>query len=815
MGKTVIMKNYFERLVQDAPQIQGDGDLRLHVVSTVRLLLQQAVYGLMEWASKQPKDHGHLAPANIFRDLLCPSDGTLLDSLETIVIYCEQLGWSGISRATFEALPPDAACRQICNEGDMTVSGLLRGLIRLRNEGAEGHGLPGNYDRNAELDCLGRVLDAVKPMLPFTRDNRLFVGPEGKESELSFLRLIDGHPILIRKIRVVSQRLLRVEAQHLDRHGRKATSRFEVEDRFSQLNSLVRPTLTAWSNSWKPLCYLPDRTTDSFKGRDDEQSSLVDWMNDEESRACLVFGDGGVGKTTLVVELLHRLLEEDDDLKIEWRPKIISFYTAKKWRWGLNGIELLSPGQPHLIGLLAHLHLLLFGELPPEDFYRLDAPKAAIRIQQLMKDELGVIRSDHLIIIDNSETLVSSDRDIEQLGKELKEISRRVGRVIITSRRREVLEAAPIAVAPLKPLDAISLIKERGGVLNLKAIRRAKDGDLLDLVNKLECRPLVLEAFLQALASNPAETIATAKVRVSAMLRRDLGEFLFADAWSRFSNDIKRLLLLLTQFGDVVDARQLTICSEMIGVPIQAAEEALEESSGIASIVRMDSSIEVSFSANFIDFAKDKFVMVGGQKSPNSKEIAFAREKYNSYVRAVRSFPGDRIASAFRTPLAKAAYQARKNGELEEALRLYQQAILADSSNGWLFDRFAYFLFHDLRDAKAALIQAKRATELLANEGEVWFTRGIVESRLGMFRNCEASLERAQSLGVDKVRCGIQLCWAYLKAKPAMLNLASKQLDFLRASELVPAKPGRNTAEIGALMSRLEYLREKGRFTRG
>ncbi len=94
-------------------------------------------------------------------------------------------------------------------------------------------------------------------------------------------------------------------------------------------------------------------------------------MNDEESRTCLVFGDGGVGKTTLVLEFMHRFLEEDPDIQCEWKPKVISFYTAKKWRWGLDGVQLISAGQPHLLGLLAHLHLLLLSRLPPQDFYRL------------------------------------------------------------------------------------------------------------------------------------------------------------------------------------------------------------------------------------------------------------------------------------------------------------------------------------------------------------------------------------------------------------------------------------------------------------
>ena len=512
---------------------------------------------------------------------------------------------------------------------------------------------------------------------------------------------------------------------------------------------------------------------------------------------------------------MHRLLEEDPDIQCEWKPKVVSFYTAKKWRWGLDGVELISAGQPHLLGLLAHLHLLLLSRLPSQDFYRLEVAQAAVRLQQLMASEADIKRSEHLIIVDNSETLISSAHDIEILGKELKEIGRRIGRVIITSRRREVIEAEPIAVAPLKPSEAVALLKERAVALGLKVVQRATDDNLRSLLVDLGYRPLVLEAFLQALTDPTTATLESARKRVATMLRRDLGEFLFADAWGRYAAAMKHLLLLMTNVADVHDARQLTICCEIANVSLQSAEEALEESSGIASIVRMNNGIEVSFSPNFLKFAKDKVVAVSGVNRPTSEEISQARQQYSRFVQAVQSFTGDRIPSAFRTPLAKAAYAARKGGRNEEALRLYQQAILADSSNGWLFDRFAYFLFRDIRDNKAALIQTKRATELLPDEGEVWFTRGIVESRLGEFRQCEASLGKAESLGVDRVRCAVQRAWGYLKAFPAMLNLASQQIDFLKQSLATAPRSDRNWIETESLMSRLEYLARKGRNVRG
>lgn len=810
------MDKYFDELVLQAESINAEGDLRLHLIASVRLLLQQAVFGLLEWASKQPAVDNAIFPSDLLSSQNVPSDGALIDSLESLVIYCEQAGWSGISRTLFSPVADEAACRALCLGEDGSISSLLRGLVRLRNDGAEGHGLSGGYQKEAELDCLRNIVKHLGPLLPRIAGNdAITLGPEGRVVELRFLRLFEGRPALIRKIRSNGSARLRVEAQYYGKSKSRKTVTYESANVFTGLSATTPPTLVQWNNSWSPLCYLPDRTTESFQGRSDEQHALTEWMNDEESRTCLVFGDGGVGKTTLVLEFLHRYLEDDPDIEIGWKPKIISFYTAKKWRWGLEGIELITSGQPHLLGLITHLHLLLFSALPSQDFYRLDVKQAAIRLQQKMTDELKINRREHLIVIDNSETLITSACDVEILGQELREIGRRVGRVLITSRRRELIEAAPVPVAALKPVEAVSLLKDRGKALRLRSIIRAQDGVLLSLVNDLECRPLVLEAFLHALTDPATVSLKAAKDRVAGMLRRDLGEFLFADAWARFTPKMKHLLLLLTRVGDVHDARQLNICCEIAGVSMQAAEEALEESSGIASVVVVNGGIEVSLSANFLEFAREKFIHLNEKRRPTEEEVSGARRQYARFVQAVNAFAGDRICNAFRTPLAKAAHKARKDGQLDEALRLFQQAVLGDAGNGWLFDRFAYFLFHDMRDNASALVQAKRATELLPSEGEAWFTRGIVEARLGDFRQCELSLQKAESLGIDRVRCGIQLGWAYLKSSPVMLNLARKQIDSLRQALATRPRTDRNVIEMEVLTSRLAYLESKGRNVRG
>lgn len=809
------MREYFERLVSESSEFSSDGDVRLHIVSSIRLLLQQLVFGMLEWASVQPNPDGVFLRSDLIHDLMHASDGTLIDALEEVAIYCEQIGWQGVSRPLFTTIGEDAPCRELCGPSDGTTSSLLRGMVRLRNNGAEGHGLPGDYRREAECDCLRLVVHHLGVLLPRASGEDLVIGPSEAETSLRFVRLFDGCPMLIRGLKSIDSTRLRVDAQYRDKQGKRQTTRFDTSNFLSLLISNAAPSYNTWPNSWNPLYYLPERTTESFQGRHEELQQLSDWMDDDDSRTCLIYGDGGVGKTTLVVEYLHRFLNEDPEIKVCWRPQVISFYTAKKWRWGIEGVELIASGNPNLLGLIVHLHVLLLGRAAPPDFYRLDASAAAVRLQQVMKSELGVSRDDHLIVIDNSETLISSDKDVEILGKELREVSRRLGRVIITSRRREVLEATPVLVDKLNPLDAAKLIKERGKELGIRAIDRADIAQLLQVVSELGTKPIVVEAFVQALSNPTSATIDKAKARVATMLRHDLGQFLFADAWSRYSSSMKRLLLLMGRVADVHDARQFAICCELCGIALPAAEEALEESSGIASLIRLSSGLEVAFSQNFLEFIREKSISVDGKAYPLDQEVAVARRKYDQFVHAVRTFTGDRIAAAFRTPLAKAAHRARQEGKLAEALHLYQQAVLADSRNGWLFDRFAWFLFHDMRDPKSGLVEARRATELLPNEGEVWVTRGIVEARLGDYRMCEASLQRAEACGVDKIRTSTQRAWGYLKTSPSLLNLARREIHFVHSALKSVPHTDRRWVELDRVQGRLDYLEKHGRSVRG
>lgn len=800
------MKKYFDKSLNEISLCKSDVECRVRIISCIRLLLQQVAYGLLEWISQQRPATEFQPDQQLIQALRSPADGSLVDALEAMLISCEQLGWSGIARLLVLQVS-DIPASRICGTNPKTIFGLLRGIVLIRNDGAEGHGLVGGYDREAELNALEFLIESLSIVLPIVAEDgkSASIGEGRLHRSLEFIRGWNGSPALIRRIKILTAESVRAYCQIDSGGGTRSEFNYDSMSPFQHLAGRSLPSSIIWKNSWEPFCYLPDRTTDSFTGRSSQLKELKDWMDDDESRACLIYGDGGYGKTTLALEFLHRVL--DEDLEVEWHPTFFLYYTAKRWQWGLNGLQPIAAGQPHLLELLAFLHMLFFGSYPPAEFYRFDLSQAAVNLQGKIINELKISRKDILIVIDNAETLIENEDERISLGKELKEIARRIGRVILTSRRREHIEASPIAVDVLSEKEAITFLRDRAKKFSLNIVNKASDSELLDSVQKLERRPIVLEAFANALVDPSVKKIDQAASRVATMLRKDLGEFLFADAWARLNQGVRRLLLLMTRVGDVHDDQSLRICASITEVTVQAAERALEESGGIASMINVQGALQLTFSKNFLEYARGKTIhLPNGIVSPNDNEISKAQTEYSKFMRNARLFTGDRVGQAFRTPQAKAAHRAREEGNLKECRRLYEAAVMSDSTNGWLLDRFAYFLFHDAGDNEAALYHAKKAVEMLPDEGEVWLTRGNIEARMGQVRPCELSVAKAEELGVAWPRCSIQRAWVYLKSRPVQSGLAEKEILRLKNYVESNVHDSRVQYQLGLLEGRMMSL---------
>lgn len=81
-----------------------------------------------------------------------------------------------------------------------------------------------------------------------------------------------------------------------------------------------------------------------------------------------------------------------------------------------------------------------------------------------------------------------------------------------------------------------------------------------------------------------------------------------------------------------------------------------------------------------------------------------------------------------------------------------------------------------------ALSKAVRATDLAPDDAETWFTRGMIEARVGQPQNALVSLQRALALQKAEHLVYVQIAHAYLRMTPPDYARAAQALDTAEAS---------------------------------
>lgn len=775
------MQDRIKELLSQARSLPTDAEARLAAIALTRIILQHACIALAEWCVVARRDTPLAIAAQAplpLENLRVPADGGLVSTLAELLVAAENSGWHGISRGFWTPLPKTRPCVRLCRSGAPHLEGILNGFVALRNDGVEGHGIPGAYDREAELDVVDALLEGLTAILPSivlaTGDLQLRAF-DGNPYTLKLLKTYENDLICYRKIQKTSTGRCVVKAQRQKALFEKEDVTFEAEDILdgSEADKSSRYEIVKTSDvAWSPFALFPERLTDHFTGRERELSELCEWMNDTESRACLLFGDGGIGKTTLAVEFVHRLFE--GKIPASWHPELITFYTAKRTRWGLRGLEVIRTRD---VGVLDAAVAIVRGfedsPLGREWFSR--DPAALIQKVANYLGELGIDRNSHLLILDNTETMATNEEDIRSLAIQVQELSRRVGRVVLTSRRREAIEARQIEIKPLDDDESVTFLRARGTTLKRQAIVQAGTSTLRQYARRLGNKPLLLEVFIQAL-SEQGMSLDRAFDRVLRMQRQDLGEFLYSDAWSRLSDNMRQLLLLMTRVSDIHDELLLKLCCMQVGVTVIEANEALEESRGIARTSTINGRQQIAFSPDFLKYCENRTISINGAEQPTQQSVDTVTRRYNEFLRSVTTKIRDRVDRAYRHALARAAYSAYQEGRYDDCELFYEEASVADGTNGWLFDRYAYFLLSQHR-LPEALDKAKKATQLIGHDPEAWFTRGMIEARLGLTKDAIFSLSRSQSYGKPPHLCLLQKAYAYLNDQPPDRAKARTCLD--------------------------------------
>ncbi len=797
---TVRVADALTRAVTEVRKLERDAQLR-SAMGLARISLQYCAFSVMEWVIEYGGEAARSLP---LEDLRAPTDGTLVDLLTSGLVCAENAGWAGVIGRFFKPQQTVATAHFVGKAASLQQ--VLSGFVSARNDGLEGHGIAGGEDPDALLALVETLVSVLASVLPTSPDGSVLslAAPDGRAVRISYLRLVDGDLVCFRKSKSVRTGICRVTAQRRTGALEKTDVTWDSDDKLQRLAPAAPASYDITvTPGWSLYTYIPERLTTAFMGRDAELALLWEWFNDTDSKACIVYGDGGMGKTTLVVEFIHRVLSGALG-DAAWKPQMISYYSAKETRWGLDGLERIRFSKGGLSDAPTEImrHIESRRSLDA-DWYKLELPQLAQRLGGYLRDSWHVQPSQHLLILDNTETLASEESEIALLATHIKELSRRVGRVLVTSRRREKMEAAPIELEALSATSAAELLRRRARDLSVDKLSMATASQLKKFAEGLEGRPLLLEVFVQTLAENGLSP-ERAFANVRQMQTRDLGEFLYADAWARFSEPLRHLLLLMVQVADTHDETLLRLCAAEAEVLLPSAEQALEESHGIARIQRIAGKLHVTFRKGFLEFCRQRRVVIDGVTLPAQLAVRRVLARYRDYMLMRDREIADRMGKAFRTPFAKMAWRAFQDGRYDECQAHYQLAVAEDPSNGLLFDRYALFLLRMQQDPASALVKSERAVALEPDSPEVWFTNGMIHGVLKDPDRAGVSLERARALGKEAHLVWLQVAYACLRATQPREALAREALRTSRTLAPAFVEDGTPTAAHWRELLRME-----------
>ncbi|MFN9620530.1 MAG: hypothetical protein ACK55X_12555 [Synechococcaceae cyanobacterium] len=788
------MHHRFQELLDDCKAAESQADAMLHCIALWRILIQHVSIVLLELVVhyRRSRNYSPTFHGIPLAEMLQPSDGTtcrvIRDLLGIYEIECVPGASKEFYRVSHDRSLP---CWMLLEKGQRhNAENLLSAMAARRNDDIFGHGLASYKYIESEVSALEYLFGCFdrSGFVPAAdNDSSLYVMPN-KDSRytLKLLRLHAGKLSVYRKIKRQSADKCIIDLQIEQGLRGKASDRCTAE--FSLDSNFIAQGSKEYSHKiigeWNPMTLLPERETESFTGRSKEFDEILDWLEDIDSRACLIYGDGGIGKTTFVLEVMHRLIE--GTIESTYKPEVITFFTAKCTRWGLKGLQVIDSSVPALDDLPLDILRSLEGTGLPKEWYIRSGKELIEKVASYLQDGYGIDRKDHLIILDNTETLASSPADVERLSREIRILSQKLGRLIVTSRRREKFEARQIEMPPFSEEESVELLRGRAKDYGIESILQAGLPRLKRVAKACGNKPLILEVLIQAVKSSRNGSIDDAQSRVVRMQREDLGEFLYSDAWDRISLEMKHLLLLMTRIGEVHDNASLNLCCDVVGsLSSIDAQDALEESKGIARVDSYDKSIQIVFSGQFLDFVRDRTILIDGKEVPSAQSVAQITKRYRQYLENTSTQVFDRIQRAFRHPYAKAAYRAFVEERYAECDDLYQQALREDPDNAWLYNRYAHLLVTKLYRNSDAYEASKEAVALCKDDPDIWFTHGKIQSRLGRMNEAFASLANAEICGKPKHLCHLQRCFAAIGASPP--DLPRAKAEYRRAEEALPA----------------------------
>ena len=299
-----------------------------------------------------------------------------------------------------------------------------------------------------------------------------------------------------------------------------------------------------------------------FIGREAEVARILEWAENSRWPLAAVEGMGGIGKTSLAIEVAHRCLPGE-------QLAIAAPFEAVVW--------ISARDQPDFDLLLEQVldaiaHVLDYG-------YLMQLP-----VDQKTKAVDKLLRSSRtLIVVDNFETI--TDLSLVKFLEKTPEPSL----ALITSRYKQLRRVWDIPLYGLRSAEILTLIRRHGHRIGLTMVAQADDDTLGRLAAATGNNPKAVELSLGLIRQKglPFNTVVDELYQASQMVE-EVFDYIFVEAWNLLSPKTQQVLLAMPLFvstasraaistvSDVADFDLHKAIEQLVGMSLLEATEALD-----------------------------------------------------------------------------------------------------------------------------------------------------------------------------------------------------------------------------------------------
>jgi len=290
------------------------------------------------------------------------------------------------------------------------------------------------------------------------------------------------------------------------------------------------------------------------------EQELVERLKDRNHPIITLHGRGGIGKTSLALQVVHSLCADATPL-----------FDHVLWM-SARDLELRPSGASDVRRHIANLDTVcrLLGPL-------LDIEVSAEQFSRVLHEPQSINSSGILFIFDNFETL----DDPRSLHKFLDTHTHLPNKILITSRERAFKGDYPIEVGGMEYDEAEALLKQEAIALQIEEI--LSDAMLEEIFDYTDGHPYVMQVLLGEIAKEGH------KIPLKSLVprRTDLLSVVFERSFNRLSTEARWTFLCTANWRSVVPELALLV---VLGLRDLDAERGLEECVRLSLLTRQELS---------------------------------------------------------------------------------------------------------------------------------------------------------------------------------------------------------------------------------